>query len=131
MSLIYMEGSIKEKLKNSRANEGFTSRFFRDTNGGAVPNMLKDFCIYCTRDALKPSQVSLWRRLDTGSIERRVEKLLQVFWPCIAQPNWQICLSRFCRLFFRCFWLLELWRYTGLEHKNIFPDFVGNPILIL
>lgn len=49
MSLIYMEGSIKEKLKNSRANEGFTSRFFRDTNGGAVPNMLKYFCIYCTK----------------------------------------------------------------------------------
>lgn len=128
---IYMEGSIKEKLKNSRANEGFTSRFFRDTNAVVETNMLKDFCIYCTRDALKPSQVSLWRRLDTWSIERRVEKLLQVFWPCVAQLNWQIYLSRFCRLFLRCFWLLELWRYTGLEHKNIFPDFVGNPILIL
>lgn len=92
---IYMEGSIKEKLKNSRANEGFTSRFFRDTNGGAVPNMLKDFCIYYTKHALEPSQVSLWRRLDTGSIERRVKKLLQAFWPCVAQLNWQICLSRF------------------------------------
>ena len=76
---IYMEGSIKEKLKNSRANEGFTSRFFRDTNGGAVPNMFKDFCIYCIKHALKPNQVSLWRRLDTGSIERRVKKLLQAF----------------------------------------------------
>lgn len=128
---IYMEGSIKEKLKNSRANEGFTSRFFRDTNGGAVTNVLKYFYAYCTKYALELSQVSLWRRLDTGSIERRVKKLLQVFWPCVAQPNWQICLSRFCRLFFRCFWLLKLWRYTGLEYKNIFPDFVGNPILIL
>lgn len=46
---IYMEGSIKEKLKNSRANEGFTSRFFRDTNAVAETNMLKDFCIYCTK----------------------------------------------------------------------------------
>lgn len=74
-----MEGSIKEKLKNSRANEGFTSRFFRDTNAAVETNMLKDFCIYCTNHALKPNQVSLWRRLDTGSIERRVKKLLQAF----------------------------------------------------
>lgn len=49
---IYMEGSIKEKLKNSRANKGFTSRFFRDTNAVVATNMLKDFCIYCTRGAL-------------------------------------------------------------------------------
>lgn len=44
-----MEGSIKEKLKNSRANEGFTSRFFRDTNAVVETNMLKDFCIYCIK----------------------------------------------------------------------------------
>lgn len=46
---IYMEGSIKEKLKNSRANEVFTSRFFRDTNAVVETNMLKDFCIYCIK----------------------------------------------------------------------------------
>ena len=44
-----MEGSIKEKLKNSRANEGFTSRFFCDTNAVVETNILKDFCIYCIK----------------------------------------------------------------------------------
>ena len=46
---IYMEGSIKEKLKNSRANERFTSRFFRDTNAVVETNILKDFYIYCIK----------------------------------------------------------------------------------
>ena len=58
---IYMEGSIKEKLKNSRANEGFTSRFFRDTNGGLVPNMLKDFCIYCIKIFLEDKSPDFYK----------------------------------------------------------------------